>query len=403
MDSALTAAGLALASGDVLGALNRVALRKDPPALALHGIAMARLGDFDRARSLLKAAARKFGPREDLARARCQVAEAEIALVSRDLSWPVHRLEQARIVLAAKGDHLNATHALCLEARRHLLLGELDRAEAVLASADTTGLPRSLRASFFLAKAGIDIRRLRVAAARDALVQAEMAARQAAIPALLAEVALALQALEQPAARLRRQGLDLEITLDTVERLLASNALVIDATRNLVSKGHQIIRLSTRPTLFSLLRILAEASPADVPRETLLSGTFNVRQADESNRLRLRVEIARLRREVRPLLAISATIRGYKVTSRGAEVALLTSLKDDSDASILALLSDGELWSSSALALALHTSPRTVQRALLGLQQNRQVQPIGRGRARRWTLPTLPGFPTVLHLPRSGA
>src|SRR3546814_7772470 len=85
MDSQIAAAARALASGDLLGALNRVALRDDAPALALRGIAMAQLGDLVRAKALLKSAARAFGPKEAVARARCVVAEAEIALVSRDL------------------------------------------------------------------------------------------------------------------------------------------------------------------------------------------------------------------------------------------------------------------------------------------------------------------------------
>ncbi|HET7780493.1 MAG TPA: helix-turn-helix domain-containing protein, partial [Rudaea sp.] len=99
MDSLITAAAYALAQGDPLGALKRVALRNDAPALALRGTAMAQLGDFERARALLRSAARAFGPAEAVARARCVVAEAEIALVSRDLGWPTKALDAARETL----------------------------------------------------------------------------------------------------------------------------------------------------------------------------------------------------------------------------------------------------------------------------------------------------------------
>src|SRR5256885_4901188 len=133
MDSLITAAARALAVGDPLGALNRVALREDAPALALRGIAMAQLGDFVRAKALLKNAARVFGPKEAVARARCIVAEAEIALASRDLGWPAKALDAARMTLEAHGDRLNAAHARTLEVRRFLLIGRLDEAEKKLA------------------------------------------------------------------------------------------------------------------------------------------------------------------------------------------------------------------------------------------------------------------------------
>src|SRR5690242_20070210 len=118
MDSIITAAARALAAGDPFGALNRVALRDDPPALALRGIAMAQLGDLVRAKALLRKAARAFGPKESVARARCVVAEAEIALVSRDLSWPTTALDAARATLEEHGDKVNAAHARHLEVRR---------------------------------------------------------------------------------------------------------------------------------------------------------------------------------------------------------------------------------------------------------------------------------------------
>src|SRR3979411_590913 len=188
MDSLITAAARALAAGGPLGALKRVALRDDAPALALRGIAMAQLGDLVRAKALLRSAARAFGPKEPVARARCVVAEAEIALVSRELTWPAKALDAARVKLEADGDRVNAAHARNLEVRRLLLIGRLDEAERTLAELDPTPLPPVSRAAHELVVAGIAIRRLQTKAARAALTRAEHAARVVDIPALTAEV-----------------------------------------------------------------------------------------------------------------------------------------------------------------------------------------------------------------------
>src|SRR5467141_910025 len=161
MDSLITAAARALAAGDPLGALKRVALRDDAPALALRGIAMAQLGDLVRAKALLRSAARAFGPKEVVARARCVVAEAEIALVSRDLGWPAKALDAARATLEEHGDRVNAAHARYLEVRRLLLIGRLDEAERTLAELDPTPFPPASRAAHELVVAGIAMRRLR--------------------------------------------------------------------------------------------------------------------------------------------------------------------------------------------------------------------------------------------------
>ena len=206
MDSLITAAARALAAGDPLGALNRVALRDDGPALALRGIAMAQLGDLVRAKALLRRAARVFGPKEALARARCVVAEAEIALASRDLGWPAKALDAARATLEARGDRMNAAHARHLEVRRLLLIGRLDEAERKLAGVDPTPLPPAWKAAHELVVAGIAMRRVRARAARAALVRAAHAARQARIPALTAEVESASRLLDAPAARLLASG-----------------------------------------------------------------------------------------------------------------------------------------------------------------------------------------------------
>src|SRR5204863_6995226 len=191
MDSLITAAARALAAGDPLGALNRVALRDDAPALALRGIAMAQLGDLVRAKALLRRAARAFGPKEAVARARCIVAEAEIALASRDLTWTAQVLDQARVTLEEHGDKGNAAHARYLEIRRLLLIGRLDEAERRLAELDPAPFPPASRAAHELVVAGIAMRRLRTKAARAALARTERAAHLAAVPALTAEVASA--------------------------------------------------------------------------------------------------------------------------------------------------------------------------------------------------------------------
>jgi tetratricopeptide (TPR) repeat protein len=400
MDSLITASARALAGGDPLGALKRIALRDDAPALALRGIAMAQLGDLPRAKALLKSAARAFGPREAMARARCVVAEAEIALVSRDLGWPAKALDAARATLEAHGDHVNAAHARNLAVRRLLLIGRLDEAEHALARIDPTALPPASRAAYELAVMGIAIRRLRTKAARAALVRAEQAARQADIPALTAEVESASLVMKTPAARLIVRGEERPLLLDEVEALLASGALVVDACRNVVRDDKAMVSLATRPVLFALVRTLGEAWPADVPRSTLIARAFRGKHADESHRARLRVEVGRLRAELAALAEVSATKRGFMLSPRHAgEIVVLAPPVDEQHAAVLAFLADGEAWSSSALAIALGASPRTIQRALEQLAAPGKVQSFGRGRARRWMTPPMPGFPTSLLLP----
>jgi hypothetical protein len=400
MDSLITAAARALATGDSFGALKRVALRDDPPALALRGIAMAQLGDFARAKTLLRRAARAFGAHEAVARARCAVAEAEIALVSRELGEPAKALDVARATLEARGDHANAAYARYLQARRLLLIGRLDDAERTLAELDQAALPPVSRASCELVVAGIAIRRLRTAAARAALVRAEQAARQAGIPALMAEVQNAFLVLKLPAARLIAPGDERLLQLDEVEALLASTALVVDGCRYVVRDARSAISLERRPVLFALARILGEAWPGDVPRATLIARAFRTRHADESHRARLRVELGRLRTLLRTVADISATKQGFALAPHDAsEVVVLARPVDDAHAAVLALLADGESWSSSALALALGTSQRSVQRALDVLAAANKVDSFGRGRARRWMTPPVPGFPTSLLLP----
>ncbi|MBB4864732.1 tetratricopeptide (TPR) repeat protein [Pseudomonas nitritireducens] len=393
MDSLITAAAAALAAGDPLGALNRVALRGDPPALALRGIAMAQLGDFPRARDLLRRAARAFGPHEPMERARCRVAEAEVALASRELNWPGEPLEQVAQTLRSHGDTSNAAQAQYLLIRRALLIGRVDEAAAKLGTLDPATLPAPLRAVHWLIVSGIAVRRLQAGVARGALQQAAAAALASAIPALRAEVEQARNLLEAPAARLISRQAERALSLDDVERLLRSDALVVDACRQRIGS----LELGRRPLLFALARLLAEAWPGDVARVELIGKVFRTRHPDDSHRARLRVEIGRLRRLLQPLATIESTARGYRLVAANPQV--LAPLREDANAKVLALLSDGQAWSSSALALALETSQRSVQRALEALATDGRVQALGRGRARRWILPPAPGFATTLLLP----
>ena len=400
MESLITAAARALEAGDPLGALNRVALRNDAPSLALRGIAMAQLGDLAKAKSLLRSAARAFGPREAAARARCVVAEAEIALVSRELSWPVKTLAAARATLDRHGDLANAAHAGHIEARRLLLLGRVDAAEHALAELITSPLPPASQVVRELVVAGIAIRRLRTKDARAALDRAARAARLAGIPALAAEVESANLVLDTPAARLIARGEEHPLLLGQVEALAASRALVVDMFHHTVRMGGIVVSLGTRPVLFALARSLAQAWPADVSREALMAAAFRARHVDESHRARLRVEIGRLRAKLKSLAGVSATKQGFALTPRKTrDVVVLARPVEEKHATVLALLSDGEPWSSSALALALATSARTVQRALEELARSNKVQCFGHGRARRWMTPPVPGFPTGLLLP----
>jgi hypothetical protein len=400
MDSLITAAARALATGDPLGALKRVALRDDAPALALRGIAMAQLGDLVRAKALLRSAGRAFGPREAVARARCVVAEAEIALASRDLSWPVKSLEIACATLEAHGDRINAAHGRYLEVRRLLLISRVEEAEQKLLQLDPTNLPPMLKAVHELVAAGIALRRLQTKAVHEGLARARLAASQSGIPALMAEVESASLALNTPAARLIANGVERTLLLEDVEALEASKALVVDACRYAVREAGSAVSLANRPVLFELVRALGESWPRDVPRDMLLARAFGAKLADESHRARLRVEIGRLRRMLRTLTTVSATKSGFLLEPiRACEVVVLARPVEDKHGAVLALLSDGESWSSSALALALGTSQRTVQRALDSLAAAGRVQSFGRARARRWMTPPAPGFTTTLLLP----
>ncbi|MBP6018093.1 MAG: helix-turn-helix domain-containing protein [Burkholderiaceae bacterium] len=400
MDSLISASARALAAGDALGALKRVALRDDPPALALRGIAMAQLGDYQRARELLQRAGRGFGTHEELARARCIVAEAEIALAIRDIASSPRWLATALATLEAHSDHANVLLARIITARRFLLIGHLDNAKATLALLDMHSLPPSLAAAAELITAELALRSLHIELAQSAFARAHKAAARAGVPALVAEVIEAQTTLERPAARRLFSDGDQKLRLDEVAALLASDTLVVDACRHGIGMGTTWQPLTRRPVLFALARALAQAWPGDAARESLIAYAFRTHHPNESNRARLRVEIGRLRALITPLAQIEATARGFILKPLNEyPVAVLVPPIDGKLASLIALLSDGTAWSTSSLALALGSSQRTVQRALVELEASGLARSSGQARMRRWLAPPLTKFATILLLP----
>jgi len=400
MDAMISAAARALAAGDALGALKRVSLREDPPALALRGTAMARMGDLPRARELLRQAARGFGVQHRVARARCIVAEAEIALALRELDHPQQPLSRAIDTLESRGDHANAAHARLVAVRRLLLLGRLAEARSALARLDGAELPPALAAVAGLAAAELALRAIRTGPARQALALAEAAAARAGIPALRAEVAAAQALLEQPVGRQHDVGTTRTLALPEVEALFASPALVVDGCQRRVRVADAWLPLAARPVLFALAHALAAAWPGEASRDALIAAAFRTRHSDDTHRARLRVEIGRLRSLLAPWARIEAGTHGFALRLLDARrVALLEPPIDGAHAALRALLADGNAWSTAALALALDTSPRSVQRALTTLAEAGHARAVGGGRARRWLAPPLAGFATTLLLP----
>ena len=167
-----------------------------------------------------------------------------------------------------------------------------------------------------------------------------------------------------------------------------------------LARARALLRRAARAftTKETVARTLAEAWPGDARRDTLIERAFRLRQVEESHRARLRVEIGRLRKALRPLARLHATRHGFKLEPLTGDVAVLARPVEDKHAPILAFLSDGEAWSSSALALALGTSQRTVQRALDALANAGKVEATGQGRARRWVASPVLGFTTTLLL-----
>lgn len=399
MDALITAGARALALGDPLRALNHVALRNDPPALALRGIAMAQLEQPARARELLRAAARAFGEREPRARSRCIVADAEVALASRDLGFATRSLQSAADALARAGDRPNALHAHLILVRRALLLGRIGEAEARLAALNLDDAPPRHAAVAELARAEIALRSVRTRRARAALARAAGAAHRSRVPALIHEVEQALALLERPAAREVRDGEERPLRIDEVEELLRSRGVVLDGCARSLRRGTRVVALARRPVLFALARALCACWPEPVDRDVLIELAFDARRIDESHRARLRVELSRLRALCRGIARIDATATGFVLRPiRAASVRVLLPPIDGEDGALLALLTDGQAWSSSALALALGESQRNVQRALAALLEQGRVRALGAARARRWLSPPLPGIATTLLL-----
>lgn len=405
MDAAITAAALALRAGDPLAALQRVALRDDADALALRGIAMAQLGELASARELLLRAVRAFGPRAELPRARCWCAAAEVALAARDLAWSERPLLAALRTFIAHGDRANEAHARLLLVRRTLLLGRVDAAAEGLEELGEVAVSRQFAAIAALVAYEIALRRGRALQAREALAAARAAATASGLGALCAEIERAAKALELPAAQTVVGGKARSLALAEVEELLAAPGTIVDGCRRIVRCGDHTVRLARRPVLFALAEGLALAWPDAAIRSTLIARAFGVRRPDDSHRARLRVEIGRLRRLLARFAAIRATENGFALAplARGIGVRVLTPPIDSPAAAVLALLADGEAWSTSSLALALGDSQRTVQRALLSLLHEGQVRARGRGRAQRWLAAPIAGFATCLLLPGADA
>jgi hypothetical protein len=403
MDSAVSTAARALSVGDPLQALKHIALRTDPPALALRGIAMAQLGEWPKAQELLRRAAKAFGDAEPVARARCVVAAAEVSLVLRDLRGAARGLDDAVNLLGRRGDVANAVFARLVQARRLVLLGEVEAAERALGKLRLGQAPPRLVALANLIAADLAMKRVRCADAERALDSAEHAARAARIPALLREVEGARRRFEAPVARLLCAGETRSVRLAELEPLLASGELLVDACRREARQGARVTSLVTRPLLLELLLALAERAPQEVGRDVLITRLFGARRANESHRVRLRVEVGRLRKLLTRLAELRATEAGFALVPRGGKPPLLLLPPDGGEASQLwALLRGGEAWASSALASALGKSQRSVQRALAELEGEGKVRASGAGRARRWVAAPGDGFATSLLLVAPG-
>ena len=403
MDSAISTAARALSVADPLTALKYVALRSDPPALALRGIAMAQLGELSHAKALLRRAAQKFGAKEPVLRARCVVAEAEVTLAMRDLAGAERGLHEAIRVLSARGDMANAAFARLVEVRRLTLLGDVERAERELDKLSFADAPPRLAALLHLAAADLAMRRVDGVRAERLLTRAREAAAEVRILPLLGEIEKAERQLREPVARLLEEQRERPLLLRELPALWASGKLVIDACRREARLGKHVVSLVTRPILLELLVALAEATPHDVARDALIARAFGARRVNDSHRVRLRVELGRLRKLMIRLADVRATSAGYELAARGAVGCLLLIPPALGEASALfALLRGGEAWATSSLAAAVGKSQRAVQRALSDLERDGKVRAIGRGRARRWVGAPSGRFATTLLLVAPG-
>jgi hypothetical protein len=403
MDSAISTAARALSVGDPLQALKFVALRADAPALALRGIAMAQLGELAHARTLLRRAATSFGMSEPAARARCVVAQAEIALALRDLPGAARGLEEAATLLEHRGDADNALFARLVQARRLALLGEVQAAEAALQKLSLARAPARLTAIAALVAADLAMKRVDSEAAARSLERARSAAHEARIVALAAEVERLEHQLAAPVARLLLGGQTRTLALHELPAVFRAGDLLVDACRREVRLGKRVVKLVRRPILLELLVALGEAAPREAPRDALIARVFGARRVSDSHRVRLRVEIGRLRKLLVGLARLEATSSGFLLAPEGARrVALLLPPTEGEASALFALLRGGEAWATSALAAAVGKSQRAVQRALAGLEEQGRVRATGEGRARRWVASPVAGFAMTLLLVAPG-
>jgi tetratricopeptide (TPR) repeat protein len=396
VDEALIAAARALALGDALTALKWLALRQDAPARAMRGAALSQLGEFIRAKAQLRAALRALGPGDGLLRARCLAAEAEIALASGDLRWSAEPVARAVGELQAAGDARNAAYLQLVAARAALRLGRPAEAEELLRHAKFAPAAPLERTFAELVRVELAAKRGDADLLTSALESASAAAQRAAIPALVSEVARIRDHYEGPTAVISSRGKARTASFCEVCALGRSADVVIDGGAREVRSSGECVTFARRPVLFELLRVLAEAWPDAVPRDALIARAFGARRPNESHRIRLRVEIGRLRTFMRPWLGVVAEASGYALSATG-EVALVMPLEESPASRLLSLMHGGQAWSASSLAVALDVSERTVQRSLGELQSAGQVGPTGNGRGRRWV--RLFEIPTDLLLP----
>jgi tetratricopeptide (TPR) repeat protein len=396
VDAPLTAAARALASGDGLSALKWLGLRADAPARAMRGAALSQLGEFVRAKAQLRAALRALGPGDGLLRARCLAAEAEIALALGDLRWSAEPVARAVAELEAAGDSRNAAYLQLVAARAALRLGRPEDAERLLRHAKFAPAAPLERTFAELVRVELAAKRGDPDLLTSALACAGAAADGAAIPALGSEVARIRDHYEGPTAVITSRGKARIASFCELCALGRSAEVVIDGGGREVRSSGECVSFARRPVLFELLRVLAEVWPDAASRDVLISRAFGARRSNESHRIRLRVELGRLRKFVRPQLEVVAKEPGYALSAT-REVVLVMPLEESPASRVLSLMHGGEPWSAPSLALALDVSERTVQRSLGELQSAGKVGPTGNGRGRRWV--RLFAIPTDLLLP----
>jgi hypothetical protein len=339
-----------------------------------------------------------LGPEDRLLRARCLAAEAEIALALGDLRWSAEPVACAVAELEAVGDSRNAAYLQLVAARAALRLGRPKDAERLLRYAKFASVAPLERTFAELVRVELAAKRGDPDLLASALKSASAAADRASIPSLVSEVARIRDHYLGPTAVITSRGRARTASFCEVCALGSSSDVVIDGGGREVRSSGECVSFARRPVLFELLRALAEAWPDAVPRDVLITRAFGARRPNESHRIRLRVEIGRLRSIARAWLGVIAEEPGYAL-SAPREVALVMPLEESSSSRVLSLMHGGEPWSASSLALALDVSERTIQRSLGELQIAGKVGAMGNGRARRWV--RLFEIPTDLLLPRS--